>query len=95
MDMNGVCHIVFCGQLEARFRGQTVVSITCPGSLLAKPCKWAFSHTYKTIASIFKLYQFDYAIWCERSEFLIVEKFLLLDFVKYLQKLPGIFVEER
>ena len=66
-----------------------------PGSLLAKPCKWAFSHTYKTIASIFKLYQFDYAIWCERSEFLIVEKFLLLDFVKYLQKLPGIFVEER
>ena len=39
MDINGVCHIVFCGRLEARFRGQTVVSIACPCSVLAKPCK--------------------------------------------------------
>ena len=39
MDINGVCHIVFCGRLEARFRGQTVVSITCPCSVLVKPCK--------------------------------------------------------
>ena len=34
-----VCHIVFCGRLEARFLGQTVVSIACPCSVLAKPCK--------------------------------------------------------
>ena len=39
MDINGVCHIVFCGRLEACFRGQTVVSIACPCSVLAKPCK--------------------------------------------------------
>ena len=39
MDINSVCHIVFCGRLEARFRGQTVVSIACPCSVLAKPCK--------------------------------------------------------
>ena len=39
MDINGVCHIVFCGRLEARFLGQTVVSIACPCSVLAKPCK--------------------------------------------------------
>ena len=37
MDINGVCHIVFCGRLEACFRGQTVVSIACPCSVLAKP----------------------------------------------------------
>ena len=30
MDINGVCHIVFCGRLEACFRGQTVVSIAAP-----------------------------------------------------------------
>jgi len=30
MDINGVCHIVFCGRLEARFRGQAVVSIASP-----------------------------------------------------------------
>ena len=28
-----------CGRLEACFRGQTVVSIACPCSVLAKPCK--------------------------------------------------------
>ena len=39
MDINGVCHIVFCGRLEACFRGQTVVSIACPCSVLAKPCE--------------------------------------------------------
>lgn len=39
MYINSVCHIVFCGRLEARFRGQTVVSIACPCSVLAKPCK--------------------------------------------------------
>ena len=39
MDINGVCHIVFCGRLEDCFRGQTVVSIACPCSVLAKPCK--------------------------------------------------------
>ena len=39
MDINGVCHIVFCGRLEPRFLGQTVVSIACPCSVLAKPCK--------------------------------------------------------
>ena len=39
MDINGVCHIVFCGRLEARFLGQTVVSIACPCSVLVKPCK--------------------------------------------------------
>ena len=39
MDINGVCHIVFCGRLEACFRGQTVVSIACPCSVLVKPCK--------------------------------------------------------
>ena len=39
MDINGVCHIVFCGRLEACFLGQTVVSIACPCSVLAKPCK--------------------------------------------------------
>jgi hypothetical protein len=39
VDINGVCHIVFCGRLEARFLGQTVVSIACPCSALVKPCK--------------------------------------------------------
>ena len=39
MDINGICHIVFCGRLEARFRGQTVVSIACPCSVLVKHCK--------------------------------------------------------
>ena len=39
MNVNRVCHIVFCGRLEACFRGQTVVSIACPCSVLAKPCK--------------------------------------------------------
>ena len=39
MDINGVCHIVFCGRLEDCFRGQTVVSIAGPCSVLAKPCK--------------------------------------------------------
>ena len=39
MDINCVCHIVFCGRLEACFRGQTVVSIACSCSVLAKPCK--------------------------------------------------------
>ena len=28
MDINGVCHIVFCGRLEPRFLGQTVVSLS-------------------------------------------------------------------
>ena len=39
MDINGVCHIVFCGRLKAYFREQTVLSIACPCSVLAKPCK--------------------------------------------------------
>ena len=30
MDINGVCHIVFCGRLEARFWGQTVFSYCLP-----------------------------------------------------------------
>ena len=30
---------MFCGRLEPRFLGQTVVSIACPCSVLAKPCK--------------------------------------------------------
>ena len=30
---------MFCGRLEALFLGQTVVSIACPCSVLAKPCK--------------------------------------------------------
>ena len=30
---------MFCGRLEACFRGQTVVSIACSCSVLAKPCK--------------------------------------------------------
>ena len=38
MGINGVCHIVFCGRLAPRFLGQTVVSIACPCSVLAKPC---------------------------------------------------------
>ena len=39
MNINRVCHSVLCGQLERHFRGQTVVSIACPCSVLAKPCK--------------------------------------------------------
>ena len=39
MNINRVCHTVFCGRLEARFRGQTIVSIACPCSVLVKPCK--------------------------------------------------------
>ena len=39
MDINGVCHIVFCGRLEARFQGQTIVSIPIPGLASAKACK--------------------------------------------------------
>ncbi len=39
MDINGVCHIVFCGRLEARFPGRMIFILACPGSGLAKPCK--------------------------------------------------------
>ena len=39
MDINGVCHIVFCGQLEARFRGRAILYTTCPVLGLAKPDK--------------------------------------------------------
>ena len=39
MNVNRVCHIVFCGQLEARFPGRAIVYTTRPCSVLAKPCK--------------------------------------------------------
>ena len=39
MNVNGVCHIVFCGRLEARFPGRAILYTTCPGLGLAKPDK--------------------------------------------------------
>ena len=39
MDINGVCHIVFCGRLEARFPGRAILYTTCPGLGLAEPDK--------------------------------------------------------
>lgn len=39
MDINRVCHSVFCGQSERHFRGQTIFYMTRPGSALWKPCK--------------------------------------------------------
>ena len=39
MNVNRVCHIVFCGRLEARFPGRAILYTTCPGLGLAKPCK--------------------------------------------------------
>ena len=39
MDINGVCHIVFCGRLEARFPGWAIKNTTRPGLGLAEPCK--------------------------------------------------------
>ena len=39
MDINGVCHIVFCGRLEARFPRKMILHTTRPGYELAKPDK--------------------------------------------------------
>ena len=39
MNVNRVCHIVFCGRLEARFPGRAILYTTCPGFGLAKPDK--------------------------------------------------------
>ena len=39
MNVNGVCHIVFCGRLEARFTGRAILYTTCPGLGLAEPDK--------------------------------------------------------
>ena len=39
MNINRVCHSVFCGQLEARFPGRAILYTTCPGLGLAKPDK--------------------------------------------------------
>ena len=37
MNVNRVCHIVFCGRLEARFPGRAILYTTCPGLGLAEP----------------------------------------------------------
>lgn len=39
MNVNRVCHIVFCGRLEARFPGWAILYTTCPGLGLAEPDK--------------------------------------------------------
>ena len=39
VDINGVCHIVFCGRLEARFPRKMILHTTRPGYELAKPDK--------------------------------------------------------
>ena len=39
MNVNRVCHIVFCGRLEARFPGRAILYTTCPGLGLAEPNK--------------------------------------------------------
>ena len=39
MNVNRVCHIVFCGRLEARFPGRAILYTTCPGLGLAEPDK--------------------------------------------------------
>ncbi len=40
MDINGVCHIVFCGRLDGVSGGRAVVAIACPRfSRSGKPCK--------------------------------------------------------
>ena len=39
MNINGVCHSVFCGQLERHFRRRAILYTTSPGSALWKPCK--------------------------------------------------------
>ena len=39
MNVNRVCHIVFCGRLEARFPGRAILYTTSPGLGLAKPDK--------------------------------------------------------
>ena len=39
MDINGICHIVFCGRLEAHFPGRAILYTTRPGLGLAKPDK--------------------------------------------------------
>ena len=39
MNINRVCHSVFCGQLEARFPGRAILYTTCPVLGLAKPDK--------------------------------------------------------
>ena len=39
MNVNRVCHSVFCGRLEARFPGWAIVYTTRPGLGLAEPCK--------------------------------------------------------
>ena len=39
MNVNRICHSVFCGRLEARFPGWAIVYTTRPGYELAKPDK--------------------------------------------------------
>ena len=39
MNINCACHIVFCGQLEARFPGWAIKNTARPGFGLAEPCK--------------------------------------------------------
>ena len=39
MDIDGICHSAFCGRLEARFPGRTILYTTCPGLGLAEPDK--------------------------------------------------------
>ena len=39
MNINRVCHNVLCGQLERHFGGWTILYTTCPGLMLAEPCK--------------------------------------------------------
>ena len=39
MDIDGICHSAFCGRLEARFPGRTILYTSCPGLGLAEPDK--------------------------------------------------------
>ena len=44
MNVNRVCHSVFCGRLEARFSGWVINHTTRPGLELAAPCKSRLFH---------------------------------------------------
>ena len=39
MNINRICHIVFCGRLGRCFRGRAILDTTSPGFTLWKPCK--------------------------------------------------------
>ena len=39
MNINRICHIVFCGRLGRCFRGRAILDTTSPGFALWKPCK--------------------------------------------------------